>query len=78
MAHDMVFPDAVSVRYAREQYALGYVHGRSDGITADDAAEFARRYVDECAVAGRLVDVERIFTHWQAGSDPVAQLALFG
>lgn len=72
-----VFPDAVSVRYAREQYALGYVQGRSDDVSADDAAGFARRYVEDCASAGRLVDVEHAYAAW-SGSDPSSQLALFG
>lgn len=71
-----VFPDAVSVRYAREQYALGYVQGRSGDVAAEDAAGFARRYVDQCALAGELVDVEHAYAVWSDNAS-TSQLALF-
>lgn len=60
--------EAVSVRYAREQYALGFLHGRQDAAFghADTSRqrEFARFYVARCETAGRLVDVEQTYRRW--------------
>jgi len=55
-------PVAVSVRYAREQYALGYAHGRDNRA---DAAAFARFFLARCEQADGLVDVAAAYRDWQ-------------
>lgn len=58
-------PDAVSVGYAREQYAMGYLHGRGEsGIDRREALSFARFYVERCDAAGELVDVHDAYRRW--------------
>ena len=68
--------DAVSVRYAREQYAIGYLQGRQEATCDPDAAEFARFYSARCDRAGRLVDVAEAYRQWRAQAE-AAQLELF-
>lgn len=70
------FSDAVPVRYAREQYALGFAHGRTD-VTEDDALAFARHYVHRCEAAGGLVDVRCAYDRWRETTRD-NQLSLFG
>lgn len=58
-------PDAVSVRYAREQFAMGYIHGRADvGADRLDPLSFARFYADRCEFADGPVDVHSSYAHW--------------
>ncbi|MPZ00238.1 MAG: hypothetical protein GEU97_20080 [Actinophytocola sp.] len=65
MAGVVALPEAVSVRYAREQYALGYVHGRAgDEVDRDEALAFARFFADRCETAGELVDVHAAHRDW--------------
>ncbi|MGH3432339.1 MAG: hypothetical protein ACRDQB_05820 [Thermocrispum sp.] len=69
--------EAVSVRYAREQYAIGYLHGLQDGAHGQtETVGFARFYVARCERSGRLVDVAEAYRRWLARS-PSAQLVLF-
>lgn len=56
---------AVSVRYAREQYALGYAHGRAGSDDRTDAAAFSRFFLARCEHAGGLVDVADAYREWQ-------------
>lgn len=59
--------DAVSVGYAREQYALGYFHGRNESTPGDRSAySFARYYTQQCARDDRLVDVRVAYGEWLA------------
>lgn len=58
---------AVSVRYAREQYALGYAHGRAGSDDRTDAAAFSRFFLARCERVGGLVDVADAYRDWQAG-----------
>lgn len=60
-------PAAVSVRYAREQYALGYAHGRAGSDDRADATAFSRFFLARCEHAGGLVDVADAYRDWQAG-----------
>ncbi|GAA5103537.1 hypothetical protein [Haloechinothrix salitolerans] len=58
---------AVSVRYAREQYALGYAHGRlGNEIDRAEALSFARFFATRCEDAGELVDVYDAYRVWEA------------
>lgn len=69
--------DAVSVRYAREQYAVGYLQGRRDAAFLHaESVEFARFYVARCEASGRLVDVAQAYRRWLADSQ-TEQLTLF-
>jgi hypothetical protein len=71
--------EAVSVRYAREQYAIGYLHGVHDtSFGHAEALEFARFYVTRCERAGRLVDVQDSYRQWRWGKPVQEQLPLFG
>lgn len=71
--------EAVSVRYAREQYAIGYLHGLHDtSFGHAEAAQFARFYVARCERSGRLVDVQDAYRAWRWGSPEATQLPLFG
>lgn len=67
MAGAAALPEAVSVRYAREQYALGYAHGRA-GAEADraEALSFARFFAARCEDTGELVDVYEAYREWEA------------
>jgi len=67
---------AVSVRYAREQYAIGYLQGRGDARFTDEALDFARFYGARCERAGRLVDVAEAYRQWRTRTQS-AQLPLF-
>lgn len=60
-------PAAVSVPYAREQYALGYAHGRAGSDDRTDAAAFSRFFLARCEHADGLVDVADAYRDWQAG-----------
>lgn len=66
MPHAAASPEAVSVRYAREQYALGYAHGRAGSDDRTDAAAFSRFFLARCEHAGELVDVADAYGDWQA------------
>lgn len=62
-------PEAVSVAYAREQYALGYLHGRGETeIDRPGALSFARFYVDQCDAQGGLVDVHDAYRRWSTAA----------
>ncbi|MPY77980.1 MAG: hypothetical protein GEV04_05675 [Actinophytocola sp.] len=67
MSGAAALPEAVSVRYAREQYALGYAHGRAD-YDADraEALSFARFFAARCEDIGELVDVYDAYRDWEA------------
>lgn len=66
------------MRYAREQYAVGYVRGLHDeDFGQDEALEFARFYVARCDREGGLVDVQDAYRRWRWREQP-AQLTLFG
>lgn len=71
---DVQTADAVSVHYAREQYALGYFHGRNNDPGADPRAafSFARFYTRQCARDDHLVDVQHAYQQWQAERAEVA------
>lgn len=67
MSDAVAFPEAVSVRYAREQYALGYAHGRvGDQADRAEALAFVRFFADRCEDAGGLVDVHDAYRDWAA------------
>lgn len=70
--------DAVSVRYAREQYAIGYLRGLHDDFEHAEALEFARVYAARCERAGRLVDVQDAYRQWRWERPVQEQLPLFG
>lgn len=66
------------MRYAREQYAIGYVRGlHNDDVAHDEALEFARFYVTRCDRNGGLVDVQDAYRRWRWRETPT-QLSLFG
>ncbi len=65
MSGAAALPEAVSVRYAREQYALGYAHGRvGDDVDRGEALSFARFFAARCEDAGELVDVHAAYRDW--------------
>lgn len=65
--NDTTTPDSVSVRFARHEYALGYIQGRNDTAAADlDAWAFARFYTAHCDREGGPINVHTAYRHWLA------------
>ncbi|TCP50773.1 hypothetical protein EV191_10733 [Tamaricihabitans halophyticus] len=67
MPSETIVPEAVSVRYAREQYALGYFQGRTNAEPGGGAGlDFARFYAEWCAREDRPMDVQEAYRRWLA------------